>query len=174
MWKLLVCFGSISVGAIFLGMGTLIALLSQAHAFECRRLEPLTNKGQCELGSRGILGSESLSLPIESLQDADIEKSVTRWSGRSGASRRTTTTYRIVILTTEGNFPLSQSSNSERNKNQAEARKIRTFIDTKAQMSLSIGRDDRRLGYLFGGIFAGIGATLILGVPISLLRGCGR
>jgi len=49
-------------------------------------------------------------------------------------------------------------------------REIRSFIKNKNKANLYVQQDDRWVGYLVGGIFAGVGAIMIVTAPITLLR----
>lgn len=152
------CLWNIIVGTMLLGAGILVALsAATVNTFECRRLEPPTNQGKCELSAQRILGSESISLPIESLQGAEVEESI---------NSEETITYRVVILTTEGNFPLTQHyTGGQSEESQNIVREIRSFIQTETQESLYIEQDDPLVLYLVGGMLGVVGVIVILRAP---------
>lgn len=125
-----------TMGCISLLMSVVMFLYPNLYTFECRRLEPFTNQGKCELKSEGILGSESLFISIESLQNAKVDERVS-YDDDFGTSK----TYRVVIVTTEGNLPLTQAYTgglNEHNKKLKMVKEIRAFINNQNNESLSI------------------------------------
>ncbi len=157
------CFGSIALGSVLVVAGTAAMLfLAKLYTLDCERLDPPTNVGECELSSEGIFGKESLSLPIASLENAEVDEK------RSSDGDRT---YRVVLITSEGTFPLSPSFSSGRTDKERTAREIRSFINTNTEISLYIEQDDRLFIYLIGGVFAGFGVLLIVSAPFALPRG---
>ncbi len=141
--------GTMGCISLLMSIGTFLA--PNLYTFECRRLEPLTNQGKCELKSQGILGSESLFMSIESLQNAKVDELVS-YDDDFGTSR----TYRVVIVTTEGNFPLTRvytGGLNEENKKRKMVKEIRAFINNQNKESLSIEENQSlimNVGIIFG------------------------
>ncbi len=161
MQRAMGCCGTMVFGTVFVSVGIGVMLVaSKLYTFDCERLNPPSNQGQCEWVAQGLLGSDRSTLPIETLEDADVEESRNSDEG---------TTYRVVIRTTEGTFPLSNSYSSGRSGKDDITSEIRSFITTETQATLSVQQDDRWFGYLFGGIFGGVGALMILGAPLAML-----
>ena len=107
-----------------------------------------------------MLGKESQSFSIESLEGATVEEI----DGENGK------VYRVLILTTEGIFPLSQSYSSGQKPKQDLVQEISTFVHTRTQETLLIKQDDRWLFYIVGGVFGCVGVFWIFFVSPRLLR----
>lgn len=153
-------WGSLGWGVALVIVGSAMAILfGNLSVFECVRQKPSTNQGECELISSGLLGSSSETLALESLQDAQIERSTKK------------SLYRVVFQTTEGEMPLSGAYTSGRGSKEKIVGEIQTFINTPTQESVSVKQDDRWMGYLIGGIFSLAGCSLVISAPLKLLRG---
>lgn len=154
-------FVNVFTGVVLTGVCLIVALLvARVYTFECRRFEPPTNQGKCELISQWMLGKESQSFSIESLEGATVEEI----DGENGK------VYRVLILTTEGIFPLSQSYSSGQKPKQDLVQEISTFVHTRTQETLLIKQDDRWLFYIVGGVFGCVGVFWIFFVSPRLLR----
>ena len=165
--KALGCLGTVIFGVIFTGAGVAIMVFfGKTTTLDCKRLEPPTNQGQCELLSKSILpiASEETIIPIKSLMDAKLDISYD--------DEDNSETYRVLLLTNmEQSIPFTFYYSGERSDKQQQIQQIKNFIDNSNQVDLNIEQDDRLFGYLFGGVFAVVGIiTMISGVIIPPLR----
>ncbi|MCG8367276.1 MAG: hypothetical protein MJA27_28550 [Pseudanabaenales cyanobacterium] len=161
------CIGQFFGGLLLLGGGAICFLFfAKLTELECKRLEPPTNQGQCQLVSHGVFSSDTTTISIKSLQGAKIQES---------RDSENDTTYRVVLLTAEGSFPFNKVYSSGRSGKQQKVGQIRSFVENTHQVNLKLKQDDRWLGYLFGVIFGGLGFLLvssaILITPLKILTG---
>ena len=165
--KALGCLGTVIFSVVFIGAGVAImVLVGKNTTFDCKRLEPPTNQGKCELASKSILpiASEETIIPIKDLIDAKLDISYD--------DEDNSETYRVLLLTNmEESIPLTFYYSGDRSDKQQQIQQIQTFLANTNQTDLNIQQDDRLFGYIFGGIFAGVGIlTLISGVVLPPLR----
>ncbi|NER49594.1 MAG: hypothetical protein F6J86_25545 [Symploca sp. SIO1B1] len=161
--KPLGCFGQFFLGLLLMGGGGIALLFFvDLTTLECKRLEPSTNQGQCQLTSNGVLGSDVTTIPIKSLQGAKLKGS----SGRG-------TTYRIELLTAEGTVAVTGVYTSGRRSKQQQVEQIRSFVEDPTQVSLNIKQDSRWIGYLFGVAFGGVGVLFVLSALITPFKRLG-
>ncbi|NEP57883.1 MAG: hypothetical protein F6K31_12805 [Symploca sp. SIO2G7] len=154
------CFGQFLLGLLLMGAGTMIVLLFvDLTTLECKRVEPPTNQGECQLSSQGVLDSDVTIIPIKSLQGAKLK--------RSGRRR---TTYRIELLTAEGTVPLTNIYSSGGASKQQQVQQIRSFIENPTQASLNLRQDNRWMGYLFGVTFGVVGVLFVFSSLITPLK----
>jgi hypothetical protein len=143
------------MGLFFIGGGIFIIIMfSKLTILECLRSEPSTNQGQCQLISQGIIGSKTTkTIAIKSLQGAKIEES----RDSDGDS-----TYRVVLLTQEGNIPFTKDYSSGKFGKEKNMNEVRNFLSNKNQTSLKLKQDDR-WWFIVGVAFGIIGISLVLG-----------
>jgi hypothetical protein len=156
------CVG-IPFGGIFLAVGLAIGLMfGKEHTFECVRLTPQTDEGTCELVSAGVRGDvEVQTLPISELQGARV---ASHYDSDDG-----TTTYRVELLTERGDIPLTEVWSSGQSGKQQNAQDIEQFVQDQSITTLTIAQDDRWFGYLFLGIFGGIGLLIMIAPMIAAI-----
>jgi hypothetical protein len=153
------CAG-IPFGGIFLTIGLLVGLVfAKQYAFECERLSPQTDEGNCELTAAGFRGTETTSFPISELQGARVASNYD--------SEDRSTTYRVEILTERGELPITPVWSSGQQSKQEMADEIEQFAQNQSISNLAIAQDDRWFGYLFLFIFGGVGLAMIV-VPVLL------
>ena len=90
-------------GFIFTGIGIGgIIFFAQVITLDCKRIEPPTNQGECQLLSKSILpiATKKTIIPIESLRDVKLDVSYD--------DEDNSETYRVLILTqAEESIPLT-------------------------------------------------------------------
>jgi hypothetical protein len=95
----------------------------------------------CRLDSVRTLTSHSQSFPPDSLRGAELDET----THYDPDDHTTTTSYRIVLLTSTGKRPMSLSSTNgqSRSATAENVRLINDFLKTPQQATLEIGQDNR-------------------------------
>ncbi len=136
------------MGGIFILAGVILVLaFGKISTFSCNRIQ-LTN---CKLVKSGLLGSKSQEIPLNTLKGAQVER------GRSIG------TYRVVILTSSSEVPLTSYYSSDRLAYESIASQVNDFVKNPKIISLAEKHDDQFWGFLFGGIFIAAGVLILLG-----------
>lgn len=155
----LASFGNMA-GAFILLIGISILFSPNSYSFECKRLKLFTNQGQCQLKSQGILGLESLLIPIKSLQNAKVIESF-----NNNDEDDPIIIYRVQIVTTEKNISLLQpytTGLNQKNKKEQIAEEIRVFINNQNKESLYIEDDRNTDFFLMPIIICTVGIIIII------------
>lgn len=120
---------------------------SAIATFTCQRQSP--NGGICELRKFGLAGFRQ-TIPLNTIHGSIV---LSNFSGRS-------TSYHLFILSgaTEIEFP----SFSSKDKKEAIASQINTFLRSPNQHFLKISQDDRLSGLVFGSLFLAFSLTILL------------
>ena len=157
------CIGLFLFGFMFTGAGVMcLMIFAKLNTLDCQRVEVNIVQGDCKLTSTGIFSSDEQTIPIASLNNAIIEES---------HDDEGDTTYRVVLLTKTGSIPFTTVYSSGRAEKQEKVRQINSFIENTSQTTLNLKQDDRLIGYIFGGVFGGIGVlTLFHSVIIAPLK----
>ncbi|MEH2276174.1 MAG: hypothetical protein V7K40_15645 [Nostoc sp.] len=139
------------LGGILAAAGfSVIAIFAQVTTFTCTRIEP-TN---CKLVTSGLLASKPKEFSLNMLQGAKVEESSNDSHGNS--------TYRVVILTSNGEVPFTSYFDSDHSKKETIVSHITNFISNPKITSLTEKQDDRLWMYLIGGIFVSGGVITLL------------
>ncbi|MEH2397304.1 hypothetical protein [Nostoc sp.] len=139
------------LGGLFAAAGfSVVAIFAQLTTFTCTRIEP-TN---CKLVTSGLLASKPKEFSLNMLQGAKVEESSNDSYGNS--------TYRVVILTSNGEVPFTSYFNSDDSKKETIVSHITNFISNPKITSLTEKQDDRLWMYLIGGIFVTGGLITLL------------
>ena len=149
------CSGLI-IGVVFVVLGSLLTVLfGQKVTLACQREEPahiVCERSGSFLGW-GVLGSKTQS--ISGLEGAWVESNCDE-----------DCTYRVVLMTSRGDVPLTSSFSSGLAAKEAFADQVTAFVDSR-QSSADISSGPDRLAALFSLSFVGMGLL----VPVlSLLR----
>ncbi|MBD2022261.1 hypothetical protein H6F43_18940 [Leptolyngbya sp. FACHB-36] len=138
-------------GFVFAAAGALaIVLFAKLDVLSCSRA-PLTDS-LCHLKRSSVLGSTTQTIPLSTLQGAEIETT----SSSDGGS-----TYRVVLLTPQGTVPFTDYFSSGYSSKEAKATQIQTFAKS-FEPSLLIEEDGRWLAFPFGALFIGVGSAIAL------------
>lgn len=140
---------------LLIGLG-IILISSPLSTLKCQRVEP--TQGSCQLVNSSLLGSNETKIPLNQLQSAKVD--VSKVSDGDN-------TYRVVLLTKDGEIPMSLGT-SDAGEKQKNAARINAFIDNPEEISLHVQQDDRESVYFLGGICGLVGGGLVFG---SLLYG---
>lgn len=138
-WSLWFFGGAFMLAGLLPGL-----LLAEVSTLECRRTE---QPPSCELSRSGLVKDDRYVIPLDQFQGVEVQES------RSDGS----STYRVVLLTSEGDRPLTGYSSSGYAGKERLARQIDAFLNDSSQPQLVIQQDSRWLGYLFTLIFSGSG-----------------
>lgn len=138
-------------GAIFVASGLFItAEVGKLTVFNCNRVEP--SQGLCTLKASSLLKTESQEIQLATLQGAIVDE-IHSSKG---------TTFRLVIVTTNGEIPFTSYYNPNQIGKQINATRITDFISQPTATSLTIRQDDRGSTVLFGGVFVAGGMVVVL------------
>ncbi|TVQ24560.1 MAG: hypothetical protein EA367_01510 [Leptolyngbya sp. DLM2.Bin15] len=136
-------------GGAFTLFGLLPALLiAEVATLECHRT---AQPPSCELSRAGLLKNDRHLILLDHFQGVEVQES------RSDDS----STYRVVLLTSEGDRPLTGYYSSGYAGKARQARQIDAFLTDLSQTQLVIQQDSRWLGYLFTLIFSGSGLLVL-------------
>ncbi|WP_298913869.1 hypothetical protein [uncultured Nostoc sp.] len=139
------------LGGILAASGfSVIAIFAQVTTFTCTRIEP-TN---CKLVTSGLLASKPKEFSLNMLQGAKVEESSNDSHGSS--------TYRVIILTSNGKVPFTSYFDSDHSKKEIIVSHITNFVSNPKITSLTEKQDDRLWMYLIGGIVATGGLITLL------------
>lgn len=137
------------LGFPFLLKGLLMGLLlGRVATLNCDRVGPA--QVTCELRSSSLLAG---STSITQLQGAEVE-------GNSYSDDLPT--FRVVVITEDGNIPLTRSFTSGVSKKQENVDRINAFVKTSTEPSLRIQEDQRGFA-LLGVVCSLVGGGLIFG-----------
>ncbi len=174
-------FGFISIAV---GIGIVLAM-GNVSTLDCMRSSPETI--QCDLISEGLLGSQSRQ--IQSLEGAKLDTKISvdrngnrdRSRDRSGVSitlgdndrdrdrhgRRVTKSYRVLLLDSDQEIPLTSVYSSGLKDKEQTVVQINRFIEQQSQSTLMIEKDNRGWVYPIGGgvMVVGIGFLISAAVP---------
>ncbi|MBE9117069.1 hypothetical protein IQ249_14300 [Lusitaniella coriacea LEGE 07157] len=148
--------GSKILGVIFIGIGLgAIARLDRGTLLTCNR----GGLGNCQHVTLTGLESKTQQIPLARLQGAKVDvKQVPKSSDRL---KRSDPMYRVVLLTPEGEIPFTRYYTGDRAAKEVLAQKINIFLENSSAESLNVEQRDRARIYLLGGLFIGIGATIL-------------
>lgn len=133
-------------GGIFAAAGFfIITILCKATTLNCNRTEPA--QGSCQLVTSGLLQSEVKEIPLNVLQKAEVAES------RSDDGY----TYRVTLVTSNGDLPFTSYSSSGEGGKQAIASRINEFVGNPSETSLKVQQDDRLFIFIFGSVFIIVG-----------------
>lgn len=136
---------------VFLGASALILLGFGAKVtLNCDRSLPPARV--CTLETASFIDSNQTQIPAGNLQRAEVRVNY----GDSDSSD----TYKVVLLTNNGELPFTEYYSSGSSKKQQLADEINQFIQNDSLNTLSVKSDDRLWISIFAGIFAGIGALM--------------
>jgi len=139
--KLKIKKGAPLLGSIFVCMGfAVIVFAGELVVLTCQRVE--LSQGSCQLVHSRLLGSDETKIPLNQLRIAKVDV----LKDSDGDS------YRVVLLTDEGEFPFT-SSWSGGDIAQQNADQINAFISNPGKKSLRVQQGNRWLIYPFGAIF---------------------
>jgi hypothetical protein len=134
-------------GSFFVVAGVFPLLFAESTTLECSR-----GTGDCVLERSQLIGAGSDSFPISAIEEARLDIS------RGDDS----TTYRVMVRTQVGDFPLTLSYTSNRQGNDRQVRQINNFLVDPSQTQLSISNDNWIWMFLIAAIFSGVGLMVIL------------
>ncbi len=139
------------LGGLFTIVGAMIfTLIGETVSFRCdRSLTPPA----CTLINQKLLTQRSITLPLQSLQQAEIQSSRRR--------RKGVKTYRVLLRTYSGGIPLVTTFNNISNHS-AQARQINDFLQNPSQTTLEVTGDYRWFALLFLVAFSGSGMLMLL------------
>ncbi|AFY79064.1 hypothetical protein Ple7327_3911 [Pleurocapsa sp. PCC 7327] len=123
-------------GGIFVLAGLLTSVLfCKLTTLTCQRqlIEPTQAQGTCNLIQTGLLDSTVKKIPLNILQGARVEQS------RSDDDYN----YRVILLTINGEIPLTSYSSSNQAPKRAIVSQINSFLENSNQMELTVVQDDR-------------------------------
>ncbi|WP_448573163.1 hypothetical protein [Trichothermofontia sp.] len=138
------------LGSVFTIVGAMVfTLIGETVTFQCdRSLTPPA----CTLINQKLLTQRSITLPLQSLQQAEIQSSRRRKGKR---------TYRVLLRTDSGGIPLVTTFSNISNHS-AQARQINDFLQNPSQPTLEVTGDYRWLALLFLVAFSGPGMLMLL------------
>jgi hypothetical protein len=128
-------------GGIFVALGILFMSSGRITTLTCNRVK--SNQGNCQLISSGLLGSRVKKTQLSELHGAKIIDNPMD----DDASR-------VVLVTQNGEFPLTSSTSGNDTEATATASDINTFIQQVEKTSLTIQHDER-------GLYFPVGASII-------------
>jgi len=143
------------------GIGLIIFVLANLIysttliTLKCERL----NKTQvdCKLSSSSLIEERITPIPVKEFQGAEL------------AAKKKNGRYSINLLTSEGNIPLYDVSDSSKEVGHKAVKKINNFISDSEQVSLKVQHDKRWSIYAYGGVFGLIGISLFFRNLVSKL-----
>jgi hypothetical protein len=151
---------AIVTGSFFVVVGLVaIIIFEELSTLTCQRVQP--TQGSCQFVRSRLLGSDEQTIPLNQLQSAKVDVSI---SSKGGSA------YRVVLLTDGGEVPFTIASSSGAEEKQENAHRINAFIANPGKTSLRVEQDDRWSAYFFGGMFILLGGIAILSslrVPIK-------
>lgn len=122
-----------------------------------------SRRGPCQLTRAGFFTTlESRRFETGALLGAVLER---RRSARQGSEN----TFRAVLETTEGRFPLSTEWSARREDAEADVEAVRRFLADPARAPLRIIHDGRKLSLGIGAAFLIVGLILV-GVAAWMVR----
>jgi len=141
-------------GLIFAGVGlSVVTGLGKVVTLNCDRIAPTENN--CQLKTAGLLGISPQERKLEVLEGAKVERS----SSSDGD------TFRVVLVTNQGEVPFTDYYSSGENGKQEIATQVSTFLGNSQASSLTLQQDDRWFMFMVGGIFvvAGLAVAVVVG-----------
>lgn len=140
----------ILLGASFVlgGLGVIVEF-AKVTTLTCDRLEPTHVK--CELRTVGLADTDVIPFPPNYLLGAKVQE----------IDLDDSTTYRVLLQTKNGDFPLTQTASSGARGKEISVAQIKAYLQNSNQKSLFIKHDRSWMAYAFGGLFALIGSGLI-------------
>ncbi|MBD1863755.1 MULTISPECIES: hypothetical protein [Trichocoleus] len=140
-------------GLIFAGAGlAAIATFGKVVTLNCNRTAPV--QSNCQLKAAGLLGLAAQETALDSLQSAKVERS----SSSDGD------TFRVVLVTNQGEVPFTDYYSSGENGKQEIATQISTFLSSPQASSLTLQQDDRWFMFMFGSVFVIAGLAVAIGM----------
>ena len=124
-------------GLPFSGIGLLVIMYGPKKTFTCQRIG--SQKGNCQLIYSNLLGSKAQEIPLNSLLGAAVREN-------------DETTY-VAILTKDGDFDFTDSSNWGHEHKYFLAHEINDFVNNVDRKSLNVNYDGRFFMWMFGGAF---------------------
>jgi hypothetical protein len=169
-WAWLIALG---LGVVFLLVGLgVIAFGASLTTLTCERGG--ATQGSCTLTQQRPGRSTTRAIALEDLRGAEIESRTSRSrSSTSGSSRnrsRSSTTYRVVLLTTRGDIPLTGAYSSDYEAKQRLVDQLTAFLADGSARTLTLRQDNRAFGYALGGAFAAAGLAAVTGGVVLLRR----
>jgi hypothetical protein len=157
-------FGGLLFGIIFtaVGIGAML-LFGTLSTLTCAR--DLGDGGRCTLVTSSLRGSQTQEIALSQLTGADVERST-----GSRRERSSSETYRIILLTHKGPIPFTSAYSSGYDSKKDIAERVSAFVIDPSEPNLEVSQDDRWLGYLFGGVFGGVGVLIFLGSLLGVVR----
>jgi len=144
----------------FLGSSALMLLVfGRKVTLNCDRNLPPA--GVCTLESASFINRRQTNFSVGGLQQAVVDVSY----GDSDSSD----TYRVVLVTTNGEVPFTGYYSSGSSGKEEIADDINRFIRSNSQKTLSVKTDDRLVLSIIAGVFAGIGVLMGLFGGITTL-----
>jgi hypothetical protein len=141
------------LGLLLIGFGVgTTALAAKLTTLDCERLAQQVNKGNCQLTSSSLLGKDTRTIELSSIQRAEMQR-----RNQDGKLL-----YRVVLITNDGDVPFVRSWSSGDSGKQAKVDNINGFLQNSGQASLLIKQDDRLLFYGIGGVLSLLGLLVWL------------
>ena len=163
---------ALALGVVFLLVGLgVIAFGASLTTLTCERGG--ATQGSCTLTQQRPGRSTTRAIALEDLRGAEIESNTSRSrsSTSSGRTRsRSRTTYRVVLLTTRGDIPLTGAYSSDYEAKQRQVDQLTTFLADGSARTLTLRQDNRAFGYVLGGAFAAAGLAAVTGGVVLLRR----
>jgi len=146
---------TLGLGFLFFVSGlTVMLFVGSKNTLSCDR--SLAPAGACTLRVEKALTGKEQQIPIPQLKGAYVDES----TDSDG------TTYRVVLQTARGEIPFTSYYSSGYSGKKNTVDKIIAFLQDENQAVLSVKTDSRIWVAIFSGIYAGVGAVLL----ISTLR----
>jgi hypothetical protein len=164
---------ALALGAVFLLVGLgVFAFGASLTTLTCER--DGETPGNCTLAQQRPGRSTMRAIALEDVRGAEIEQRTSRSrrsrSGSGGSRSRSSTTYRVVLLTTRGDIPLTGAYSSDYGAKQRQVDQLTTFLADGSARTLTLREDNRAFGYAIGGAFAAAGLVVATGGVVLLLR----
>ena len=164
---------ALALGVVFLLVGLgVIAFGASLTTLTCERGG--ATSGSCTLTQQRPGRSATRAIALQDMRGAEIEQNTSRSrrsrsSGGTSSRSRSSTTYRVVLLTTRGDIPLTGGYSSDYGAKQRQVDQLTSFLADVSARALTLREDNRAFGYALGGAFAAAG-LLVATVGAVLLR----
>lgn len=135
----------------FLGTSALMLLVfGRKVTLNCDRNLPPA--GVCTLETTSFINRRQTNFSVSALQQAVVDVSY--------GDEDSSDTYRVVLMTTNGEVPFTGYYSSGSSGKEEIADDINRFIQSNSQQTVSVKTDDRLVLSIIAGVFGGIGALM--------------
>ncbi len=125
----------------------LLSLLPRSHTLECVRLPLLNNQVKCQLTHKKTFTTDTILIPINSLQAAGIYETLSERSSSSSYSSSGIPVFKILLYTSQGTLPFTYFYDNDYSSKKEQVLKIQYFLETKTEESLYIEQNNWLLFY---------------------------